>query len=83
MVYRQKGKYMSNTTSTSSGGLGLLSVLGIIFVVLKLVGVIDWSWWLVLLPFYGGFVLFLAAAVIVLLVGAIVKFSGSRTVRKR
>lgn len=32
--------------------MSLLGVLGIVFVVLKLVGVIFWSWWLVLLPFY-------------------------------
>ncbi|BAU40123.1 hypothetical protein [Ralstonia phage RSP15] len=32
----------------------LLGVLGIVFVVLKLCGVINWSWWLVLLPFYFG-----------------------------
>ncbi len=31
--------------------MGCLTVVGIIFVVLKLVGVIAWSWWLVLLPF--------------------------------
>lgn len=37
----------------SSGGIGCLTVLGLIFIVLKLVGTIDWSWWLVLLPFYG------------------------------
>lgn len=36
--------------NSGSSGLGLSSVLTIIFVVLKLVGVIDWSWWLVLLP---------------------------------
>lgn len=44
--------------------MGLAEVLTVVFVVLKLVGVIDWSWWLVLLPeiiavgFYilGGFV---------------------------
>lgn len=30
--------------------MGLAEVLTIIFVVLKLVDVIDWSWWLVLLP---------------------------------
>ncbi len=36
--------------NNSSSGLGLLSVLTIIFVVLKLVGVIDWSWWWVLSP---------------------------------
>jgi len=38
--------------SGSNGGLGLLSVLGIVFVVLKLVGVINWSWVLVLAPFW-------------------------------
>lgn len=37
--------------------IGFLGVLGLIFIVLKLVGTISWSWWLVLLPFYGGFLL--------------------------
>jgi len=30
--------------------LGIAEVLTIVFVVLKLSGVIAWSWWLVLLP---------------------------------
>lgn len=33
----------------------LLGLLGIAFVVLKLTAVISWSWWLVTLPFWGGF----------------------------
>ena len=33
-----------------SGGLGLCPVLFIIFLVLKLVGVIAWSWWWVFSP---------------------------------
>ena len=41
------------------GGLGLLSVLGIVFVVLKLVGVIDWSWIWVLCPFWIGIPIFI------------------------
>lgn len=35
--------------------MGVLGVLGIIFIVLKVMGlgmVAAWSWWLVLLPFY-------------------------------
>ena len=36
--------------NTSNTGLGLSSVLTIIFVVLKLVGVINWSWWWVFSP---------------------------------
>ena len=30
--------------------MGILEVLTIIFVVLKLIGVITWSWWIVFLP---------------------------------
>ncbi|MFO3691200.1 hypothetical protein [Staphylococcus felis] len=30
--------------------MGLAELLTIVFVVLKLIGVIDWSWWMVLLP---------------------------------
>ena len=31
-----------------------LSVLAIVFITLKLCNVITWSWWLILLPLYGG-----------------------------
>lgn len=34
----------------NKSGLGFASVLTIVFVVLKLVGTIDWSWWWVLSP---------------------------------
>ena len=44
--------------STSSGGnLGVLGLLGIVFITLKLLGYITWSWWWVTLPFWGGVVL--------------------------
>lgn len=35
---------------SSSKGLGLCDVLAVVFIVLKLIGVIDWSWWWVLAP---------------------------------
>lgn len=35
---------------------GILSLLGIVFIVLKLIGEINWSWWWVLLPFWGPLV---------------------------
>ncbi len=43
-----------------------LTLLGIAFVVLKLCGVIGWSWWWVTLPFWIGiaFALTLVAAVL-------------------
>ena len=46
--------------SNPADGAGVLSLLGIAFVVLKLTGVISWSWWWVTLPFWGGFALVLA-----------------------
>lgn len=56
-----------SSTNSSSGGIGVLGLLGVAFVILKLTGVIDWSWWWVTLPFWGGFVLFLIAVLILLL----------------
>lgn len=47
---------MSNS-NTSSGGIGVLGLLGVAFVVLKLTNVIDWSWWWVTAPFWGGLAL--------------------------
>ena len=55
------------TTTSAGAGLSLCEVLGIVFIVLKLVGVIDWSWWLVLLPIYSPIVLFLLGAFIVVI----------------
>ena len=43
---------MKNNSNTSSSGLGLGGVLTVVFVVLKLVGVINWSWWWVLSPIW-------------------------------
>lgn len=37
----------------NSGGLGFLGALTILFIALKLLGVIAWSWWWVLLPLWG------------------------------
>lgn len=48
----------------TSKSITFLSLLGLAFIVLKLVGVINWSWWLVLLPLYGEFVI----AILILLV---------------
>ena len=55
---------MESNNSNSSGGIGLLGVLGIVFVTLKLIGVINWSWWWVTLPFWGGFALLIAIVVL-------------------
>jgi hypothetical protein len=44
---------MSNNSSTSSsGGIGFVGLLTILFIALKLTGYIDWSWWWVLSPLW-------------------------------
>ena len=37
-------------TSSSSSGIGFVGLLTIVFVTLKLLDKIDWSWWWVLSP---------------------------------
>lgn len=56
---------MSTTTNrTSSGGIGFTGLLTIVFVVLKLCGVITWSWWWVLSPIWISFGLVIAILLI-------------------
>ena len=52
-------KFIKNNIS----GIDLLGLLGIVYVILKLCGVIAWSWWLVTLPFWGGLVAVLVGVV--------------------
>lgn len=48
-----------------------LTLLSIALIVLKLLGEITWSWWLVLLPVYGPALLGIVAMLLVLSVGAL------------
>jgi len=58
-------------SESSSNGIGAMGLLGCIFVVLKLTGVIAWSWWWVTAPFWGGSVLVIAVVFVILLVAAL------------
>lgn len=42
----------SNNVKAAGGGIGFSGLLGLLFIALKLCGVIDWSWWWVLAPFW-------------------------------
>lgn len=55
-------------STTKDGGAGCLTLLGLIFITLKLTKQIDWSWWWVLAPFWGGFAL-LAVILILWFIG--------------
>ena len=45
---------MSKKSNSNVPGLSFFSILGLIFIVLKLTGVINWSWWWVLAPLWGA-----------------------------
>lgn len=51
----------NSASATASVGFGWVGLLGVVFVILKLnpgglltSPVVDWSWWLVTLPFWAG-----------------------------
>lgn len=51
-------------SNSKGGGLGICSVLTIVFVVLKLTKVITWSWWWVLFPLWINLILYVVLAAI-------------------
>lgn len=55
------------------GGKWFFGVLALIFITLKLCNVVQWSWWLVLLPLYAG----LAFSLALLAVIALIAFSSA------
>lgn len=59
--------------------IGFFSMLTLIFVTLKLTGYIAWSWWLVLLPAYGAFVLFMFLFLIIIIFGGKPKLTVKKT----
>lgn len=58
-------------TKTKYVGPSILGLLGILFVGLKLTAYIDWSWWLVLLPFYGPWVFAIILAIFLVATGIV------------
>lgn len=49
--------------------VGLSGILGVVFIILKLCGVIDWSWLWVLSPFWIPVVFWLIILLIAMLLG--------------
>ena len=51
---------MSETSGVKNNGIGFVGVLTIVFITLKLIGKISWSWWWVLSPIWISFLLVVA-----------------------
>ena len=65
---------MKEKTSSSRGGIGFVGVLTIVFVVLKLLHLIEWSWLWVLSPLWITAVL-VGVILIFVGVGLLIKLS--------
>ena len=63
--------YNSNNTTTNSGGIGFCGLLAIVFIVLKLLGKITWSWLWVLSPIWIPVALFVLLWLIAFITGFI------------
>lgn len=61
------------TAYASSGGLGFIGLLTIVFITLKLCGVITWSWWWVLSPLLIVWGIFFAVILFLLAMAALTK----------
>ena len=53
--------------NASVGGVGFFGLLGILFIGLKLAGIIDWEWWIVLAPIWAPIALVLAVFLVLFL----------------
>lgn len=62
---------MSDTKVQVVNNFPILGILGLIFITLKLTGVIGWSWWWVLSPFWIP-ILVVAGLLLIALVCALI-----------
>lgn len=60
--------YKSEGAVKVIGGMGLCDALFLLFLGLKIGGVIDWSWWWVTAPLWGQVAIALVGAVILIVV---------------
>lgn len=60
----------SNSTHVS-GGIGFAGLLTIVFITLKIIGYISWSWWWVLSPLWLAPIVIICAFILVFVTGLI------------
>lgn len=60
---------MKEKSNGSGGGIGFAGLLSVVFITLKLLGVIEWSWIWVLAPLWIPIVLVVAGAILYIIFG--------------
>ena len=59
---------MEKNNNASSGGIGFVGLLTICFIVLKLIGIINWSWLWVISPIWISAIIVILLAIIFIVV---------------
>lgn len=59
---------MEDKKTTVNSGIGFPELLTVVFIVLKLLGIINWSWWLVLAPLWISLVIVLVMLMIFVII---------------
>lgn len=67
---------MSETSNRSE--IGVIGLLGVVFVTLKILGYITWSWWWVTLPLWGPLALLIIVGAVVVAVWGVLWLVESR-----
>lgn len=65
--------YSNEKTTTVASGIGFLDALFLVFLVLKLTKVIDWSWWWITAPLWGQVALCAVIIVVAITILAVIK----------
>lgn len=73
---------MKENKTTVNGGIGFVGLLTIAFIVLKLVGVITWSWVWVLSPLWISVCFYLLIIIVFLVIPFWIMRSARRSSRK-
>lgn len=73
----------SGQSQNQSGGIGFVGLLTIVFITLKLLDKIDWSWWWVLSPIWISILTALAIFGIILALALITAGTGTRRRRRK
>lgn len=73
----------SSNNNASSGGIGFFAILFFIFLILRLTGFIDWSWWWVTAPLWGPAGVTLVGALVWLVFRIIGAFRAQKRLDKK
>lgn len=72
------GSKLKISEAPQRSGVGILTVLQIIFIVLKVAGLVAWSWWVVLIPLWISLGLTVLAVICIMVIAFLAEHDRSK-----